>query len=496
LDNTLSKSILDPLTMHLIDPMSRMGFQVHPPTDPDKDGIIEAADERTKLAFVAVWGLLSLDHVKPEDDRFMNEVAVKLGEYTTDQDLFEKVLDIMVSEAKTNPATAEAGNGNSDVLQGVDAVKWVSVGRILRDEGIKATDSYLSLKTKLAIARAVGLGEGAAPSSIEIDLPDLEARADVDIQENNLRAVEAIYFSAMLEEVKFFQVVDKLIELFQKGMLPIGKGNAGDKLYDYWRKSVTRFTEIERHNLYFRVFGFPGGDATLSNPNREFTDLWMRFVSAVSSLLRQIRVDQMLRTSLPPLGISQGEVRKAGRDLAANLSLHGYGVAHFAATDLQNQVNDIIAILSEPEIKNAYGARDMYQVIEQVSIFELGGAKNGTRYRSLATSGAIIIAWLAKNAHDLCSAHKPLFDIQELTQQDPNYSEKPMKDPNNADLLDACQTWLATTGTAEQSIEQYAQPVESPNITSRPIQIPDFAKEALESVGVGVNKNGKGAIAA
>ena len=45
----------------------------------------------------------------------------------------------------------------------------------------------------------------------------------------------------------------------------------------------------------------------------------------------------------------------------------------------------------------AYGARDMWQVIDQVATLELGGARNSARYRTLATCGAIITTWLAKN---------------------------------------------------------------------------------------------------
>ena len=501
IEDQLKKPILDPLVEKLKEPLSKMGFDIVLPSDKHDEGTITGKHDSV-IAFAAVWGLLNLDHVKPTDDKFMNEVAVKLGEYTASQQLFEKVLETMVEEvhASSTAGTAEtdAAKGTAfEGMQGVDAVKWVAVVRILRDDGIPFSDPYLSLKTKLAIARAVGLGEEAPPSTVEIDLPDLESRTDVDIQEDNLRAVEAIYFAAMLEELKVFSVVDKLIELFQKGMLPIGKGSAGDLIYSCWRKAVTRFTEIERRNLYARIFGFPGGDATQTNPNREFNDLWLRFVSGVAAFVRQTTVDQMLRSGLPPFAISQEGVRKAGRDLAANLSLHGYGVAHFAATDLQAQLNEIIALLSDTETKNAYGARDMWQVIDQVATLELGGARNSSRYRTMAKTGAVIIAWLAKHARDLSStSHTTLLNVPDLMQATPYYSDKPMKDPSDADLLDACQQWLAVTGTPDQSVEQYAQPAESPNMTSKPIPIPDIAREMLESVGVGVNKNGKGTIAA
>jgi hypothetical protein len=67
---------------------------------------------------------------------------------------------------------------------------------------------------------------------------------------------------------------------------------------------------------------------------------------------------------------------------------------------------DVIRLLSDPEIESAYGARDMWQVISQVCQLELGGARNTVRYRTLATSGAIIIAWLAKNSKKLSDTNR------------------------------------------------------------------------------------------
>ena len=67
------------------------------------------------------------------------------------------------------------------------------------------------------------------------------------------------------------------------------------------------------------------------------------------------------------------EVRKAARDLAANLSLHGYGWANFMATELRQQIKDATELLSDKQIQSAFGARDMWQVIDQVAMQELGG---------------------------------------------------------------------------------------------------------------------------
>ena len=59
------------------------------------------------------------------------------------------------------------------------------------------------------------------------DLPDLEAATDTDIVKENVHAVQAIYFAYMLEEMRLFQVVERIAELFGRGLLPLGRGRAG-----------------------------------------------------------------------------------------------------------------------------------------------------------------------------------------------------------------------------------------------------------------------------
>src|SRR5262249_49495489 len=261
---------------------------------------------------------------------------------------------------------------------------------------------------------------------------------------------------------------------------------AGNTLYDYWKRSINRMTETKRRSLYARTLGFPGGDASQGTPNREFNDLWLRFLSAVSSYARQVTVENLLRTNIP-IPVSQQLVKKTALDLAQNLSLHGYGIGYFAATELQKQIKEIISLLSDPDIKTAYGARDMWQVIDQVASLELGGSKNSIRYRTMATSGAIIIRWLAERGKLLTSADQIIVldvnQLRNLSSPRPR-GVKATVDPTDRDLVDASDQWLAVTGTAEKSVENYAQPVEAPNLTSRPVYIPQVARDLLESVGV------------
>jgi hypothetical protein len=491
---------VDPLFKAIRDQLASMLSMQSPVGDP-VDGVLPSQLAQTDLtdpekALAAVYGLLETDNqTDPASIRFVGGMTQALGEYSTSKPLFDAVLQIMADEGQnvTQQLRLTPARGTQHIVASdVRANQWASVVRILRADGTQASDYLLKLKTLTALTNVVGGGDNAPPSSLSIDLPDLDAQSDLQIVADNIRAMQAIYFAAMLEELRMFQVVDKLVEQFQSGMLPLGKGNAGDTLYAYWKKSVNRLSEIERRNLYARTFGLAGGEPQVS-PNREFSDLWLRFISAVSSFVRQNTLEDMLRSSVP-VAVTQEQVRKSGMDLAANLSLHGYGVAYFAATELQTQIQEIIGLLSDPEVKTAYGARDMWQVIDQVATLELGGAKNSIRYRTMATAGAVIIRWLAERGPALSgTTMSTLLDVNQIRNPSVRLNGgKPLVSPTDRDLVDACDQYLAVTGTQEQSIEQYAQPVETPNQTSRPIQIPEIARDMLSSVGIstGLSSNG------
>jgi hypothetical protein len=400
-----------------------------------------------------------------------------VGEINGSLPLALRVFPILLQEGQ------QPSNGNiGELIDQIRAAELAQVLRNLAQRGITVGEEQLRRRVNEALNSIQNVGDSLPPSQIGIDLPELEDQTDYQIVEDNIRAMQPIYFSAMLEELKVFHVVDKLVELFQNGILAIGRGNAGNFLYRYWKEAPNRISEAERRNFYARCLGVPGGDDG-GMPNREFQDLWMRFISAVSSFVRQNNIDNLLRAAIPA-AVTQEAVRKSGRDLAANITLHGYGMTYFAATELQKQIKDVIGLLSDPDIKGAYGARDMWQVVDQVATLELGGAKNSVRYRTMATAGAIIMAWLAKSAKKLAATGiGPVLDVDMIRSPVPN-PQKATTNPTDYDLVNACEQWLAVTGAEEGQVEQFAQPREAPVTTGKPIQIPSVARDALEAAGI------------
>jgi hypothetical protein len=437
------------------------------------------------------------DFDKPKGSGFTKGFFRAVGEARSYGDLADKVLVLLSAEGDPDGL-----GGNTPVAR---CEEFARVMRKLAEGNIDAYEPQLRRRVNEVLDKVQNVGSEDRIADSSIDLPDLEEIQDENIVAENVRVMGPMIVSTMFEELKVFQVVDRIVEQFQQGVLPIGPGEAGKMLYRYWREAPNRMSEQERRNFAAITLGIPGGDPT-GMVNREFNDLWIRFVSSVSSFIRQNEVDALLRSAMPS-PISHQQVRKSARDLAANLSLHGYGMAHYAAREVQDQVNFMIKLLQNTEIRACYGAKDMWQVVDQVATYDLGGAKTSSRYRTLATCGTIITAWLANNVNRINrSTTGPLIDIDEVRNPPVATNHKATRNPNDFDLVNACELWLADTATPDSEIEKLAQePRNTPTMTSKPIPIPAMAREMLDdlgdiSVGLGrgyaparrVNGNGNG----
>lgn len=465
----------------------------------------------------AVAGLLALDNLTDATHRnFISNVAKAQGEYRQNLELFDAAfaqarersvvtLQSQIDRGVLSPSVIGCIVPDASIAERMDvihkqvpgadervnAVSARTVAQVVRRlvaDSVTPNDTWLTARIETAFNVLTGAIEGAPPSTLEIDLPDLEAAVDVDIVKENLHAVQAIYFSYQLEEMRMYQVVERIVDLFRQGLLPLGRGHVGDYLYRYYQKAGERMTEGERRDLYFRCFGAPGGNPMAGEPNRDFNELWLRFLSAVSSFARQLTVDRLLRSTMP-MAVSQEQVRKAGRDLGANLSRNGFGIAYNAAIEMQQSILDFKTVLTDPDLRNVFGARDMWQVIDLVNANYLGGPRNTHRFRTQSRNGAIIVRWIANHVEALSSVSGPVLQVDQIVnpQLRVDSDHKPTVDPTDWDLVNACEQWLAVGGVPDQSVEQYAQPIEAPITSARPIgmpQMPQFARDALDQHGI------------
>jgi len=288
-----------------------------------------------------------------------------------------------------------------------------------------------------------------------------------DIVAENLHAVQVIYFAYQLEQMRAFQVVERIVELFQQGLLPLGAGRAGQSLQRYW-KAGDRLTELERADLYAGAFGAPGGQASDAETNDDFLSLWLRFISSVAMYSRQRTVEGLL---VPPTP-ANARVREAARALVANASAHGAGLTS-AARRISADVSALLALLREPEVAQAFGARDMWQVIDQVNTSELGGAVDVMRYRTRAQAGSVILQWLAAHADTLRSP-----DVVTTNAS-----------PGDADLVQAVSQWLAVSGIQDAAVDQFGHPNASESAATPPKDLPAIAQDLLQAAGLSASND-------
>jgi hypothetical protein len=416
------------------------------------------------------------DYDHPNAARFEEALFAAVGRIAGRMDLAKRVLKLLAE------AVDVAGDRSEP---GVSSLEFATVFEKLVNEGVTATDPNLRRRVETGLNRVQEVGEERPLHEFEINIPDLEATAEFAVEGDHCRLMGSFICASAFEELKAFQVVDKLIELSQRGELPLIRGAAGTQLYNYWREAPNRMSENERQTFYAMTLGLPTGQPGVA-VNSDFQDLWLRFVSSVSTLVRESRVDQLLRSALP-IAVNQQQVKKAARDLAINMSSRGYGMVFYAAVDLQKQINEMIALLQDSELRAAFGARDMWGVIDQIAQTELGGARNSSKYRMLATSGAIITTWMANHIDRLRDPTLPMIEMREVENPPSRLSgQSAISHPTDYDLVNACEMWLADSAMGEEHIDQMSQPRESPQQTSRPIQIPSIARDLLEGAGLGL----------
>ncbi len=418
--------------------------------------------------------LAVVDQSDPHLADFTEAFHFAVGRVERSFDLARLVLPLLQKEGDSDGGGKRPGE--------VDTSEFAAVMDCLRSDGVTAKETnQLRRAVNHCLDRLQAVGVSTSVTDLAISVPNLNAVTKYQIQATNVEAMGPLICAAMFDELKAFEVVDKIVESAQNGTLTTGISDAGAMIYRYWKDTPNRMSDGERRNFYALTMGIPGGPVN-SSANVDFNDLWIRFVSSVSSLVRQKTADQILRANIPS-AVSQQQVRKAARDLAANLSLHGFGMVLYAARDLQDQISKIIDLLSHPDILRAYGAVDMWGVIDLVATLELGGARSSARYRTLATCGAIITRWLSQNIRRFNSTTttERVIDIDlVLSANPPSEGDNATMKPTDYDLVNACELWLADTAVSDERIEQMSQPREAPAMTSRPVPIPAFGREVSD----------------
>lgn len=319
-----------------------------------------------------------------------------------------------------------------------------------------ALDKYVETR---ATGDSLNLPPGSLPGGTQ------NAGGDSDLVSENIRVMGLAYSLALLEKSLILPVADRMLVLFMNGALPFGHDPAGKALDDYYWDTEDRFTESHRRSHYSRMLGMPGGEVSKEvAPNKDFEQLFLRFISSVSEFTRQRELDRMFNNPTRILSVTGEQVRKSAFEVAKNASLYAWGGGFYVTTRINRQLQNAIDILNQPQVLKTYAASNHWQVVERVAQQDFGGTPNWSKYSTMAQAASSLFSILAKYTSVLAATNSA---APFLSETDRNEGDIGFNDTNV--ILGSVQSWLAVNGVKDEQVKQYAQPSEltaSPSLPS------------------------------
>jgi hypothetical protein len=305
------------------------------------------------------------------------------------------------------------------------------------------------------LSQLVGLGPGAATKLGATRLPQGVAAYDETVTSERILAVGDLYYIYQHEKLGVFRAVLKLQELFRAGTVRLSSGAGAYGLYQYDRRQVLRYTQQDRLQAYRRAFGYTGTPPSPgAQPNGEFHNLFVHFMTEVAQFFRDKRVSEVIRPRAndPSFG-SIAIVRRAGLDLRNNLKHASYGHLNVLRIEVLQLLDEAFRVLETPDIKKLFGADNAWDVIEEVMRQYLGQPQiNASQRNRMAIAGRNVLRWLSQ-AHILNSTRAE-FETLLLT------------------IADESEEWLTsaeTLGIAERRSTRRETPLTEPRPRQQPV---------------------------
>jgi hypothetical protein len=94
--------------------------------------------------------------------------------------------------------------------------------------------------------------------------------------------------------------------------------------------------------------------------------------------------------------VEAARLRAAASTLAANLLQGGGGITLFAANELLANIRDALAIMQDPALQGALGARSVWTAVRAVATRYLQENVDVMSHVTRAKAGMTVLAWLAE----------------------------------------------------------------------------------------------------
>ncbi len=228
--------------------------------------------------------------------------------------------------------------------------------------------------------------------SIAIDHQGLFSFLDVGgfatdtINTVNIENAATLYAIMMIgDEMGVFRVADTIMKYAAVGRIDVASSTTATRLYGYMKLRDQRTTREEREMFYYQCFnvgGSGGMEGVVGNAK-----IWPLCESLFHETIRYI---EKYETADSPSNISQNSIRQGIRVLQHNLSRAASGMCKIFIPEMYAHLEDAIQIISAPEIRDQLGqgvARDLWNVVEQVSAEEFGAVPNSSALRDVARHG-------------------------------------------------------------------------------------------------------------
>lgn len=218
-----------------------------------------------------------------------------------------------------------------------------------------------------------------------------------NINRDNIRNAASLYAIMILgDEMGIYKVADVVLKYVTIGRLDVASSSTATGIYNYMKLRDSRTSMHERCMFYDQVFNVGKCKdmkhmKNMAN-NEGFGPLWETLMHEVIRYIKKYeRADN-------PENVSRTSIHQVILDLQNNLSTAASGMVKLFVPEMYTHLENAIAILDAPEIKDQIGhgvARDLWNVVESISREEFGHYPNTSALRTVASNARRIILDIA-----------------------------------------------------------------------------------------------------